>query len=113
MEKQKRFNIQRKISYEEEISEENKKVIEKGFACGVLAIYAVIQLYRGFSGDNYQIFTLIAGGSSATLGYFNLYDLIKAIKRKTMLKGEIKAIDAELEMCEGTTEKEENRGIRK
>lgn len=133
MEKQKRFNIQRKISYEEELSEENKKVTEKGFTCGILAIWAVVCLYRGFNGDNYQILNLITGGLQAIAGCFNLIVLRKAIIRKTVLQGEIKDIDAELraleiktvpkdeiididaelEMCEGTTEKEENRGIRK
>lgn len=112
-EEQKRFKIKKRVSYEEQISEENKKVIEKGVICGILAICAVLYLYRGFNEENYQTLKIITGGLYTAWDAYNLKDLIKAISRKMKLQGEIKNIDAELEKFEEMSEKEENRGMRK
>ena len=109
-EEQKRFKIQRRISYEEQLSKESKNAIETTFLLGFVTAGAVCAFSSSFNTNNddlIRLMNLILGVIDTGLAAYNLKCLMEAISRKTMLQGKIEDINAELEMFKN----EQKRGM--
>lgn len=109
---QKRYKILKRTSYEEQISQENKKVIESTLMLGLGAALTICALAQIIDVDNTDIIQLMnyAGVfASSTVSATYLKMLIDAISKRTMLQGKIEDINTELEMLKI----EESRNMRR
>ena len=109
---QKRFKIQKIESYEEQISQENKKSTQKTFLFGLAAAAALctFTVAANANTDNAsQLMNVSIGLASTGLGAYHLKGLIESINRKTNLQSKVEDINSELEMPEN----EESSGMRR
>lgn len=108
-EEQKRFKILKKESYEQQMSEENKRATGRTFLIGFSSALAVYSFLLASKSDGLTIKIYEGLGLlNAVYGAYQLKALMKAISKKTMLQGKIEDINTELDMPEN----EENRGMR-
>lgn len=110
-EKQKKFKILKKESYEEQISKESKAATINTFLIGFFSA-ATLCIFSEVSKSADLTSQLIHAGyglSAAGFTAYNLKGLIEAISRKTMLQGKIEDINTELDMPEN----KESRDIRR
>lgn len=110
-EEQKRFKILKKESYEEQISEENKRATIKTFLMGVSSAGVLLAISGLTKSANLTMALANMGLVFLNAGYaaYHLKALIDAISRKTMLQYKVEDINTELEMLEN----EESRGMRR
>ncbi len=109
---QKRFKIQKKESYEEQISQENKRSTQKTFLFGLAAAAALCNFTAVANAkvDNVlQLVNFFLGLTNTGLGAYQLKGLIESISRKTNLQSKVEDINSELEMHEN----EESKGMGK
>lgn len=111
-EEQKRFKIQKRTSYEEQISKESKEINANTFIAGLSAAVALCGFTKAIIVDNDMITQLLSFGigiTSTSMSACHFRDLIIAISKKTMLQSKVEDINTELE----TPENEESKGIRR
>ena len=107
---QKRFKIQKKEHYNEQISQENKEAIKNTFLLGITAVGAMVY-YTAMPNERNEIIQYIylsLGLADMGLSAYWLKNLIESISRKTNLENKVDDIKSELEMLEG----KESRGMR-
>ncbi len=107
---QKRFKIQKIESYEKQISEENKKSIEKTFLFGLAAAAALCTFTSAAHATTNNALGLVCmsfGLANTGLSAYHLKGLIESISKKTNLQSKVEDINNELEMPEN----EESRGM--
>ncbi len=113
-EEQKRFKILKRTSYEEQISQENKKATESTFLFGFSAATAIILFFSAATQQNIvaaiKLVDVGLGLLNTGFGIYHLKDLIQAICKKTMLQGKIEDINTELESPKN--EKTKSRGMK-
>lgn len=110
-EEQKRFKITKKESYENQISQENKKLINRTFLVGLSSAATLLGFLAATRdvGLSMRAACTAMGISNAGLAACGLKGVMEAISRKTMLEGKIEDINTELEMPENL----ENRGMKR
>ena len=113
-EKQKRYKILKRESYQEQISQEDKNAINSaimaGFtAAGALCIFPAANSLSADTQLSMKLIEIILGILEAGFSAYNLKGLIEAICKKTMLQSKVEDINTELEMLED----KESRGMRR
>ncbi len=108
---QKRFKIQKKESYEKQISEENKEITKKTFLFGLAAAAALCTftaVAHAATNNTLGLANMYFGLVNTGLGAYQLKGLIESISKKTNLQSKVEDINNELEMPKN----EESRGMR-
>lgn len=108
-EEEKRFKVLKKISYEEQISKENKRITMNGFAFGLAAIVAIWSYTLGKDANNIygKIIEYLVASGEVIIAIENLKVLIEAITKKTILDNKIEDINNELDILQ----MEESKGM--
>ena len=108
-EEEKRFKVLKKISYEEQISKENKRITMNTFAFGLASIAAVwcYTLGTDMNSINGKITEYLLASGEVIIAIQNLKVIVGAITRKTILDSKIEDINNELDMLQN----EESKGM--
>lgn len=107
-EQERRFKIEKRTSYEEQIEKNNEKIVIAAIAVG-LSGAAVCLTLPSVDLSNFASNEAVVGCVCAVLGGIDLKNLIESICRKVMYQSKIEDINTELEMLE----QEESRGMKK
>lgn len=111
-EEQIRFKILKREKYEEQISQENKMVVDKTCLFGLAAAAAFCsfsEVSNANTEDMLRFFHWFLAVANTGFGVYHLKGLIEAISRKTMLQGKVEDINTELNMPKN----EKSRGMRR
>ncbi len=108
-EEEKRFKVLKKISYEEQISKENKRITMNTFAFGLASIGAVLCYTLGTDMNNIygKITEYLVASGDFIIAIEYLKVIVGAITRKTILDSKIEDINNELDMLQ----MEESKGM--
>ena len=111
-EEKRRFKIEKRTSYEEQIKGKDKEITNNTFWLGLAALCATLNFIVINDTSMHPLFinyNMLLAPINAGVVIYNLKELIRVLSNKTMLKGKIEDINMELEMPEA----EESKGMRK